>query len=159
MLNDDKQVGLASVEVRVQYRGDAFQCRLEISDSAPPALLQLLLDEAVARARTGMDEIHATRLREQEDRSAKQQAAAAARVRAIADKLGQAEKAEKPASDLPARGGQCRAIVVEARKSGVPRRRRPCGLQLDANGVCQGADLHAPERLGAEVKPDPDELF
>jgi hypothetical protein len=156
MLNDDRQVGLASVEVRVQYRGDAFQCRLEISDSAPPALLQLLLDEAVARARTGMDEIHATRLREQEDRSAKQQAAAAERVRAIADKLGRAEKAEKPASDPPARSGKCRVIVVDRPRPGRPTRRRACGLPLDAYGRCQGADRHV---ASASVGVEPDELF
>lgn len=47
---------------------------------------------------------------------------------------------EKPQSDLPARGGQCRAIVVRQKRSGEVR--ESCGWTLFPDGSCNNAAAH-----------------
>jgi hypothetical protein len=146
---------LALVEVRVYHRGVAYRTTLRVSDEVSDAFVRLLLNEAVERTQAMFG-------RASTDRWKKAEVAGlnlhSAELKAkLAEKLQDAPPlpTEKAESDLPARGGQCRAIVVE-RRSGHPARRRACGLQLDASGKCQGADRHV---ASAPVETGPDDLF
>lgn len=140
---------LALVEVRIYHRGVAYRTTLRVSDEVSDAFVRLLLNEAVERTQALFGKASDARWKEAE--------AAELKLRTAESKLQDAPPlpTEKAESDLPARGGQCRAIVVE-RRSGHPARRRACGLQLDASGKCQGADRHV---ASAPVETGPDDLF
>jgi hypothetical protein len=133
---------LALVEVRVYHRGVGYRTTLRVSDEVSDAFVRLLLNEAVERTQAMFGRASTDRWKKAE-------------VAGLNLQDAPPLPTEKAESDLPARGGQCRAIVVE-RRSGHPARRRACGLQLDASGKCQGADRHV---ASAPVETGPDDLF
>jgi hypothetical protein len=152
MAADPFLTGLAEITVAVTYQGRVHRRDLQVTDSVSPAFVHSLLSEAVENVRDSLREATFQQPLPTEPTAQQVSDDAVAQLKRVADKLGQAEQAEQQLSDLPARGGQCGALVLDGRG-----RRKPCGYQLDGVGApCPMAKHH----LGAtEDKPDPDELF
>jgi hypothetical protein len=143
--SEDSQ--LALIEVRVYYRGVAHRTALQVTDGLPATFVHSLLTHATDEVRNAIN-------KRQTEEWAKAEAEEAEKVRRFSELTNKLDAPLLPApapkttelSDLPARGGQCRAIVVG--KSG---RRRPCGVQLNPDGVCPDWEYHV------QAKPEHDD--
>lgn len=112
---------LAYAVCRVEWRGEVVECELEVSDGAIGSVIQSLLNQAFEQVSGELASL------------VEQRAIAVEQTRIEIPTVAQTvDVLSLELSDLPARGGQCRAVVVRQKEHAEVR--EPCGYQLGTIG-------------------------